>query len=652
MCGIIGQINYLKLNNIDIFTNIKKTINSLRHRGPDDNGIWINDHKNVCFGHTRLSILDLSTNGKQPMSSSNSRYTITYNGEIYNHLDLRKKINSKFADEVKWKSNCDTETLLVSIEVDGVLKTLKNIQGMFAFAVWDNKLKKLFLARDRVGEKPLYYGWVNNTFIFSSDISSFKLLNRSKNPLNYEAISSYFDYGYIPAPLTIYKDVFKLEPGKVFSVELQNIRSKTSKIEPYWELEKIILQSKNKTFEINPENNLEKKLIKSVNSQMISDVPIGVFLSGGIDSTLVASIASKNVDKLKTFTLGFSDGDFSEINDASKIAKHLKTEHHEIILDQIELNEAVFKINDIYQEPFADSSQIPTYLISKYSSKEIKVALTGDGADEVFGGYNRYVHGPALWNKLRFIPNIFKKNIFFILSKIPSNKLLFFLKLILNLKNKDKSQVNTHLKKIIDGFYFSENMDEFLYSLKINFKYKEKLLKHSKKESNVRKILKNYSKNKVLNDSTENLMLNDTLTYLPDDILTKVDRASMFNSLETRCPYLDKDLISLAWSYSLESKINNGKGKLMLKDILHKYVPKKLIDKPKQGFAMPISSFLKNSLKDWAENLIYNKKYIYDHILDFDSLNDIWKKHLNNYQDNSSELWTALVFISWLKNNN
>jgi len=653
MCGIIGQINYLKSNNINVFENTKKLIKKLVHRGPDDQGIWLNETKDVCFGHTRLSILDLSEKGKQPMISKNLRYVISYNGEIYNHLILRKKLQEKYSINFQWNGTCDTETLLACIENIGITETLNNINGMFSFALWDNKYKKLYLVRDRLGEKPLYYGWVNNSFVFSSELGPIKLLNNSQRELSSEAINSYFNFSFIPAPFTIYKNIYKLEAGKILTVSLNNMKEKKMNIESYWDLKKIAVENKNilDNENLDPYSIFDKKLNHVIENQLISDVPLGVFLSGGIDSSLVAAIASKKKINLKTFTVGFEDNGFSEIKSAGKIANYLKTDHHEFMLNSNELINSVNKINEIYQEPFADSSQIPTYLICKNASKHIKVALTGDGGDEIFGGYNRYIFGPKIWNAIKFLPHNLKKFISSILLNVPVNKLLYFLKFFLNLKNKDKSQINSHIKKIIDGFYFSKNLDEFLYSMKINFKNKDKLLINNLTEFNTNKLIENYSKNKILSNSVENLMIDDSLTYLPDDILTKLDRASMYCSLETRCPYLDHDIIKLSWNYSIDKKIKKSKGKIFLREILNNYVPNTLTQNPKQGFAMPINSILKSGLKKWAKELIYDEKKKYSNILNFNEVDKLWNENSQNKFDNSSKLWTILVFISWLSNN-
>tara|TARA_B100001250_G_scaffold90877_1_gene75540 strand:+ start:10332 stop:12293 length:1962 start_codon:yes stop_codon:yes gene_type:complete len=650
MCGIVGQINYLNSNNINVFENIKKLTDKLHHRGPDDKGIWLNSSRDVCIGHTRLSILDLSKNGSQPMISKNSRYVISYNGEIYNHLNLRKELEEVYENNLAWNSSCDTETLLRCIEKFGVKETLNKSKGMFSFAVWDNKLNQLTLVRDRIGEKPLYYGWVNDSFVFSSELGPIKLLNKSENKINEIAINAFFNFNFIPAPHTIYKNIYKLEPGKIFTITLDNMRERKFNIESYWDLKKIATVSKdfNKDYNLSPYKLFDEKLNNVIQNQLISDVPIGVFLSGGLDSTLVTAIASKKMENLKTFTVGFDENNFSELKSARKIANYLKTDHTEIMLNSNELENSINKINEIYQEPFADSSQIPTYLICKNASKYIKVALTGDGGDETFGGYNRYIFGPRIWNSIKFLPNDIKKIMAFIFNKIPNDRLYFFLKFFLNLKNRDKSQIKSHIQKIIEGFLFSNNLDEFLYSMKINFKYKDKLLKNNLKKFDTDQLVKIYSKNKVMLNSVEKLMLDDSLTYLPDDILTKVDRASMYCSLETRCPYLDNEIIEFSWKNNLNLKIKKNEGKLFLRNILKNYIPNSLTEKPKQGFAMPVNSLLKSTLKNWATELIYDEKEKYSEFLNFNEVELLWKEHLSNKCDNSAKLWSILVFVSWL----
>lgn len=627
MCGIAGIVT--KDLNKNYSNLLFKMTNKLSHRGPDADGYWID--RKVYFGHRRLSILDLSNNGSQPMVSKTSRYVITFNGEIYNHLELRKFLKNK----KQWRGNSDTETVLEMIENYGVKESLSFFEGMFAIAIYDKKKNIIYLSRDRAGEKPLYYGFFNENLFFSSEISSFEEIDFLKLEICNESVNYYFKYNYIPSPLTIYKNIFKLKPNTIIEIPLSgNFDIKSTRVIKYDFNEK------------NSFKNLEDAIESSVIKQMISDVPIGCFLSGGIDSSLVASLMQKNsTNNINTFTIGFKDQYFDESKYAKKIAKELGTNHHEYMLSKKELLNSFEEVTSVYDEPFADNSQLPTMLLCRESSKSVKVCLTGDGGDELFCGYSRYFLTQNL-EKIFQIPigiRIFIAKVIIQIGKKNFEKVLKVISPI----NKKLINPSDKIIKFAQRVLTSKNKFEF-YEKMISFE-NEKVLKDdiAIKISLVSELIEFFRNNSLATD-LKNFMNFDFSSYLPDDLLVKVDRAAMFSSLETRCPFLDPYVVNLSKNIENKELFFRGSGKLILKNFLKKYLNPNLFERPKQGFGIPIGEYIKNDLKSWADKYLsqeYCSRYGY---VNYDYIN----KFKNNNKENpdfSNQLWQVIVFHRWLE---
>lgn len=659
MCGIAGFLStenefFLKsLKNLD---NIKDV---LYHRGPDDNGIWHNNKELVAFAHTRLSIQDLSSAGHQPMKSSSGRYLMVYNGEIYNHLDLRKKL--KYSDkQTSWKGNSDTETLLNSFDNWGIEKTLNLCSGMFSIAVWDIKTKELTLIRDRFGEKPLYFGLVNNNFIFGSELKVFKKISSFDNEISRDSLNLFLRFAYVPAPRSIYQNIYKLLPGAMLKITKNHLEKiintkgnsyEKFQINKWWHAKEVFnLQSTKIYFnEDKAIKDTEEVLTNSIKSQLISDVPVGTFLSGGIDSSIVSTLMQKSLStKIKTFTIGFENKYYDESIYAKKIANYLGTEHNELILSQNETLDIIPTLHKVYDEPFADSSQIPTILISQFAKEKITVALTGDGGDELFGGYNRYILAKNLWKNISIFPFPLRKVFAQSLDLLPVEFLNKF-NFIFNIISKSKvSFFGDKVSKFSHKMKFVKNLDDLFLSLLSTYQNPNSLVLNS--NDNSMQIF-NYKDNLKCTDYESFMMFVDSQTYLSDDILCKVDRAAMSVSLETRVPFLDKNVIEHAWKLPTNMKIRNKEGKWILKQILNKYIPRKYTERPKMGFGIPLGDWLRDKLKDWSETLLEENKLKDQGYFNHVEVKKLWNEHQSKKRDWSGVLWPILIFQSWLDEN-
>ena len=621
MCGISGIISDKNVNQIEYFKKFNKI---LHHRGPDDNGVWYSVNKNVGLCHTRLAIQDLSQRASQPMISHSKNFVISFNGEIYNHLNLRNSLPNK-----NWKSQSDTETLLEMIDYFGVDQTLAKIKGMFAFCIYDINKEEIYLCRDRFGEKPLYYGFYENNFIFTSELKILSFL-KDPNNINTDALNNYFHYLYIPSSESIFKNFFKLPAGCYLKTTIKELKQKKTSIKKYYEKNKLIFNVK-KNFNENIEETLEKKLIRSLEEMLISDRPLGAFLSGGIDSSLICSLLSKKINKkLKTFTIGFENNKFDESIYAKKIATYLDTDHHEHIFNDKDLQKILPKIPLIYDEPFSDSSQVPTYLISKIAKEKVSVALTGDGGDEIFGGYNRYLLTKKYWPILRSLP----KNLRGFFGKILINPIFSSLSPKINKAGNKLMNINT-----IDDLYFNLTTELNLSKGILNNDYHRVIEK------------KNFNEEFLTNcNEIEKMMYFDIENYLPDDILCKVDRASMASSLETRAPFLDHKVFEYSLEIPFNKKINKYQSKYILKKILNKYLPKSLYERPKTGFGIPLKQFLFKDMREWSKSIIFDKFYS-DPFTNQKKVEHFWESTDRNKVDFTSTIWSIISFRCWLKGN-
>jgi asparagine synthase (glutamine-hydrolysing) len=657
VCGLFGAL-YSASADVSNFAN--KSISSLNHRGPDDSGTWKDDSSRVILGHTRLSILDLTCAGHQPMQSECERYMLVFNGEIYNHALLRKRLD-KANKLLNWRGHSDTETLLACFSHWGVSSTLKSIEGMFSIALWDKLKGTLVLARDRFGEKPLYYGWCDGSLVFSSELKVFKNFKGFKNKIDRNVLSLYMRFMYVPSPYSIYKDIYKLDPGCLLEINQSNfyhppestpseaLKCKGLSVKRWYDLFSVAKDGigntiKDETIAIKA---IKDTLLNSVESQLISDVPIGAFLSGGVDSSIIVALMQQASNKpVETFSIGFQDKAYNEAHYAKKVAQYLGTSHHEIYISPGDSMSVIPELPNLYDEPFADSSQIPTFLVSKLARQNVTVSLSGDGGDELFGGYNRYLWSRPLWNKFQWIPPSVRKVLGASVSAIPIELLAFlggFLpsQYSTTLLGDKVHRMGSRLKNIknLDELYFSLVSDE-CQGLDVIKNIDKKLLK-TKLDIN----------NSVLGvlESEHRMMLWDTLTYLTDDILTKVDRAAMGVGLETRIPFLDKNVVALSWRIPLNMKIRNGESKWILKQLLYDFVPRKLIDRPKAGFAIPVGYWLKGPLREWAEDLLNSKQMEVDGYFDVGIVEKRWNDHLSGKYTWTNFLWSILMFNAWLR---
>lgn len=623
MCGIAGFCNLKG----DVRNNIERMNRRMNHRGPDSSGVWVSEDRAVTLGHQRLSIVDLSESGSQPMESRSGRYVIAFNGEIYNY----KKIADKLLKEEKtpcFRGSSDTEVLLEAMEAYGVENAVKMCKGMFAIALYDKKERVLFLIRDRVGEKPLYYGFTGeDVFAFCSEIGSLTKLDNFKNPINTAVLDIYFTHGYIPAPYSIYQDIYKLEPGTIVSIK-QPFRKEDMRISSFWSMKEAAKKGQANLFTGSREEaaeELERLLKASIREQMIADVPVGAFLSAGIDSsTIVALMQSLNSKRVRSFTIGMSEESYNEAAAAKEIAKHLGTEHTELYITEQDAIGVIPKLSYMFGEPFADSSQIPTYLVSKMTREHVTVSLSGDGGDELFCGYTSYESVSRIWNKMKHIPYALRKPCSELVLHSPLAKKPIY-------RTKGTLLGAKGPAGLYEISYETDPLTKQISRTHVDCPYK-----YNQFEQN------------YLEEVNHNVMLMDMLMYHPDDILVKVDRAAMAVSLETRVPMLDKDVVEFAWTLPIAYKREGETGKLVLRDVLYKYVPSEMMERPKKGFSIPIDRWLlKPELREWAESLIDRKTLERQGMLNPDVVWKMW----GDFTENGVwriQIWFVLMFQEWI----
>lgn len=615
---------------------------SIVHRGPDDQGIYTSADNSLGFIHRRLAILDLSEAGHQPMASNDTRYVIAYNGEIYNHLELRRELEQQF--DSQWRGHSDTETLLEGIRCWGIEPTVSRCVGMFAFALWDNTERTLTLGRDRVGEKPLYYGFCNGIFLFGSELKALKAHPAFDSRINIAAVALMLRHKYIPAPHTIYQQLFKLLPGSLLTLQADKLQQGAD-IQPYWSFTTAAAKASSNPFKGTGQEALdaaENQLKQAVSEQMLADVPLGAFLSGGTDSSLIAALMQAQSTKpIRTYTVGFNVPEYNEAEHAKAVAAHLGTDHTEIYVGEQDALNVVPKLATMYDEPFADSSQIPTYLIAAEARKHVTVALSGDAGDELFGGYSRYFDCVRKADKLSALPQAFFS-------------LLGWCQPLLNAdvwQQLDRLTGQTHRGLFSNTCGRAADLSQ-LNDFSALYRYMVSDWKHPSDVLMSAAEPTTLLNRKVLAESEERfnwMMLADSQTYLPDDVLVKVDRAAMAASLETRVPMLDHRFIELALALPLNLKIRGGTGKWALKQILYKYVPKPLLDRPKTGFGVPVDHWLRGPLRDWAEALLDEHKLSQQGLFNVATVKKYWHEHLSGGRNWQYPLWNLLMFQSWLQ---
>ncbi len=715
---------------------------TIAHRGPDDSGAWADAQAGIALGHRRLSIVDLSPAGHQPMVSSSGRYVVAFNGEIYNHLELRAELEGMDCraslamtdpschreaegrgDPLIWRGHSDTETLLAGFEHWGIEATLAKTVGMFAIALWDVQQRTLHLARDRFGEKPLYYGWVGSdgarAFVFGSELKALRAFPGFDNPVCREALAQYMRFMVVPAPLSIYEDIYKLEPGCLLSVNglprcpslrgaqrrgnrnddrtrnneitrhcqersdaaIQNARD-GFKMTCWWSLADVVQAGAHNpiTDEVEAVNALEQRLADAVRLQSLADVPLGAFLSGGVDSsTIVALMQQQATRPVKTFTVGFEEAGFDESPYARAVAQHLGTDHAELFVTAAEAQAVIAQLPAMYDEPFADSSQIPTHLVCRAARQHVTVALSGDAGDELFGGYNRYFWGPRIWAKLAWLPYPLRQALGAAISAVPVAGWDALSRPVNALLpgGKGIAQAGDKAHKLAARLANVRDLDDLYLSLVTEWQDPASVVCGSSssrmrgsmnpgaldprdKPEDDEKEDRHCERSAAIHDFTvpenldpvERMMYRDSMTYLPDDILCKVDRAAMAVSLETRVPFLDHRVAELAWQLPLGMKIRDGQGKWALRQVLYKYVSRKLVDRPKAGFGIPVGQWLRGPLRPWAVSLLNEQRLQSEGYLYPAPIHRKWAKHLAGRRDHTASLWSVLMFQAWLESVN
>jgi len=647
MCGIAGFLcGGSLLSNEVMLEHATQMARQISYRGPDDHGSWADASSAIAMSHRRLSILDLSPAGHQPMHSISGRYIIVFNGEIYNHLDLRKELRNS-----NWRGHSDTETFLAALEVWGIKTTLKKANGMFAIALWDREERQLTLARDRLGEKPLYYGWQGMgeqaVFLFGSELKALKAHPEFSPEINRDSLCLLMRHNCIPAPYSIYNGIYKLWPGTYLTISKDK---RDPSIETFWSLVDVAIsgnlnQNRGSTDLVIDE--LDSLLKSAIRQQMVADVPLGAFLSGGIDSsTIVALMQAQSAQPVKTFTIGFDEAGYNEAAHAKAVADHLGTDHTELFVSPQQALDVIPNLPKLYCEPFSDSSQIPTFLVSKLARQKVTVSLSGDGGDELFAGYNRYVMAQNLWGKVSRVPFGVRSLAAYGIRGVSPARWNKFLGPVQHLTPRSLRQTNVGDKLHKGaGVLGARSIDELHLGLVTHWEPEDLVLGGNEPASYLRG---NQPQLDGL-DGVQRMMALDAMTYLSDDILCKVDRAAMAVSLESRVPFLDHLVVEFAWRIPQSMKMRDGVGKWILRQVLYRYIPKELIERPKMGFGVPIDSWLRGPLKDWAEELIDEGRLHREGFFNPDPIRRKWEEHLSGKRNWQYHLWDVLMFQSWLE---
>jgi len=639
MCGIAG---FIAPRTTDPEATCRAMSSSLLHRGPDDSGYWVEKEIGLGLAHRRLSILDLSPAGHQPMSSISGRYQIVFNGEIYNHLVLRRELECGGAGA--WRGHSDTETLLAAIECWGVQATLRRCVGMFALALWDRERRRLTLARDRLGEKPLYYGHSGHAFLFGSELKALRAHPAFKNEVNRDCLALYLRYSYVPEPHSIYDGIYRLPPATTMEVDE---KGRCARPTSYWGAATLIDGESSGQFagsDHDAVDALDRLLSEAVGLQMVADVPLGAFLSGGIDSSLIVALMQKrSARRVRTFTIGFTEAAYDESPYARAVAQHLGTDHVDLLVTPTEAVEVIPHLPGIYDEPFGDSSQIPTFLVSRMARQHVKVALSGDAGDELFGGYTRYAWATRLWRAMSFQGPVRKLTARSIRAISPQAWAgIFTLAKPLLPQRWQAAHMGDKVHKFAELMDCSR--DELYRTLVSHWGAPAQVVIGATEPRTPLTDLMATTGNRSF---VECMMYWDLMTYLPGDILVKVDRAAMATSLETRVPMLDHRVVEFAWSLPLKMRVRSGQGKWLMKELLSRYVPRALTDRPKTGFGIPIDSWLRGPLRSWAEDLLDESRLRTEGFFNHTPIRDKWHAHVDGGRNWAYWLWDVLMFQAW-----
>jgi asparagine synthase (glutamine-hydrolysing) len=619
----------------------------IRHRGPDDSGEWVDSRAGLAFGFRRLSVVDLSPAGHQPMISASGRFVIVFNGEVYNFEAIREElVDAGLAPD--FRGHSDTEVLLAAFEAWGVAAAVRRFIGIFAIALWDRERQELHLIRDRMGVKPLYWGCAGETILFASQLNAFHAHPDFRPVIDRDALALYFRFTYVPAPFTIYEGIAKLPPGAIVTISSRG----EARTEVYWSAaeaaERGLANRFRGTFE-DASRELDALLRDAVRLRMIADVPLGVFLSGGIDSSIVtAYMQAQSATPVKTFSIGSPDSAHDEAQYAARVARHLGTQHEELYVSADDALDVIQKLPSIYDEPFADSSQIPTYIVSAMARRQVTVCLSGDGGDELFGGYNHYFLGQRTRQKIARIPRLLRRPAARAITAVRKESWDTAFRLLkpMTPRSLRQNRPGERLHKLARVMAATDDEDSVYFEIGSHWRS----LVIGGGEAEVPLLAR--SRRPRLPDPIERMMYFDQVSYLPDDILVKVDRASMAVSLETREPLLDHRLVEFAWTLPLSMKVKNGRGKLLLRSLLCEHVPRELVDRPKMGFGVPVGDWIRGPLRSWAESLLDGPRMRREGFLDAARVTEMWRAHLAGHSEWQSYLWTVLMFQSWAEAQN
>ncbi|WP_340266327.1 asparagine synthase (glutamine-hydrolyzing) [Sphingobium mellinum] len=646
MCGLVGGWSARNFDRLR--SALPRMSGALRHRGPDDGGQWNDFDAGIALAHRRLAIVDLSAAGHQPMPSASGRFMIAYNGEIYNHMAVRRSLEAIGAAPA-WRGHSDTETLLAAMERWGVEDTLRRCIGMFAFALWDRVEQRLWLARDRFGEKPIYYGWQGATFLFGSELKALRRYPGFDASVDRQALALYLRHNAVPAPFSIHEGIAKLLPGHSLRMDMRDLKAGICpQPHPYWLAAEAGARRQSDPFagsEADATDALEDLLSDAVGQQMVADVPLGAFLSGGVDSSLIVALMQARSNRpVRTFSIGFNEADYNEAAHASAVAGHLGTDHTELFVSPQEAMAIIPDLPTIYDEPFADPSQIPTSLVARLARHHVTVALSGDGGDELFGGYARYFLTAAMWKRMSRVPMRIRRIGGQLVRSVPERgwDRLYALAQPLMPAHRRWSHPGDRLYKGANVILAPD--ERSLYREMMSHWQPTELL-----EGVTEPAAYGPPRDASVGDLTDYMMLEDACHYMSDDILVKVDRAAMACSLETRVPLLDHRVFEFAWSLPQHLHVRGGSGKYLLRQLLYRHVPPALIDRPKQGFGVPLHSWLRGPLKDWAASLLDPARLRQQGYFNPEPIQRKWQEHLSGTRNWQYQLWDILMFQAWIE---
>lgn len=650
MCGLVGFLGGFSASEQSCFALLRSMSDRIQSRGPDDQGAWLDTTQHIALAHRRLSIVDLSAAGQQPMQAQSGRYVIAFNGEIYNHLDLRNQLQS-INPSLGWRGHSDTETLLAGFDHWGIQETIQRCIGMFAMSIWDCQQQVLTLVRDRMGEKPLYYGWqgqgASASFLFASELKALKVHPQFKSSIDRGSLALFLRHNYVPAPYSIYENIQKLEPGCLLTVSLKQTTPQTTR---YWSTLQVAMEGIRNPFygsELTATDALEVLLKSAVKQQMMADVPLGAFLSGGIDSsTVVALMQAQSIQPVKTFTIGFNEHQYNEAAHAKAVANHLGTEHTELYVTPQQALDVIPDLPNFYCEPFADSSQIPTYLVAQLARQQVIVSLSGDAGDELFCGYNRYVFAKKLWGVLSKAPVWLRQLVENMLTAVSPERWNSVFDLVQKLLKQPHRHVNWGDKLHKGAAVLASPTLDALYHNVVSYWRDPASVVIGGLEHHT---LLTSAPNELLSlDPIQKMMAIDAVTYLPDDILVKLDRAAMAVSLEGRVPFLDHRVVEFAWRLPQHYKLRDGKSKWLLREVLYRHVPQALIERPKMGFGVPIDVWLRGPLKAWGESLLDEVSLRQQGYFEVKPILQKWREHQTGQRNWQYHLWSILMFQAWL----